>query len=159
MIEAVLAWIDRQGGMLVAPKRTLAELHQDEGVRDGTWVLVAYLLAAHVDDVVTAFARVVSLRDAGALLSGAADVAIGLVAPFITMFVVEIVLGRERAHRAALCLAPMLAIAAVLHLLDSFGVLVLPERWLPGVIAGVPCLPFAAWVRDAVPLRKLRGDA
>src|SRR5262249_48741198 len=79
MIEAVLGWIDRQGGMLVAPKRTLAELHQDEGVRDGTWVLVAYLLAAHVDDVIAALARVVSLGDAGALLSGAADVAIGLV--------------------------------------------------------------------------------
>ena len=157
MIAALLAWIDRQGGMLVAPRQTLASLHPDEGARDGTWVLLAYLLAAHVDDVVAGIARVVSLKSFDALLTGAADVAIGLVAPFLATFAIELMLGRGRSYRAALCLAPMLAIAVVLHLAESFGLLVWPSRWLPGAIAGVPCLALALFVKDAIPVRSSGG--
>jgi hypothetical protein len=157
MIAALLAWVDRQGGMLVAPRRTLAALHPDEGRRDGTWLLVVYVLAAHVDDVVAAIARMMALRSISALPAAVVDVAIGLVAPFVTLFAVELVLGRERAHRAPLLLAPMLAIAVVLHLAVSFGGMRWAWQWLPGAIAGAPCLLFAWRVKDAIPPRASGG--
>jgi len=145
--------------MIVAPRRTLARLHPDEGARDGTWALVVYLLAAHTGDLVAAVARVSSLRSFDALLQSAVDVAIGLVVPFATMFAIELLLGRGRAHRAALCLVPMLLGAAALRLLDSFGVLVWPSQWLPGVIAAAPSLLFAGLLRPAIPERAPGGAA
>jgi hypothetical protein len=144
------SWIDRQGGMLVAPRQTLAALSEQAGPRDGTWVLVVYLLAAHVDGLFAALARVVALHDFDALLRGVVDVALGLVVPFVTSFAVELVLGRARAHRAALCLAPMLAVAALLHLLDAVGVLVWPTPWLPGAISALPALAYAVWLRPSI---------
>ena len=145
-MKRVLQWIDRQGGMLTAPRRTLAALGPDEGARDGTWAVLVYMLAVHVADVIAAIARLVALRDIGVV----ADVAMGLVVPFMSTFAVELALGKGRAHRAGVCLAPLLLVATVLHLLGVAGVAGWPWRWLPGVIAGVCAVAFAAWLRPAI---------
>ncbi|MBC8073873.1 MAG: hypothetical protein IAG13_36480 [Deltaproteobacteria bacterium] len=150
IVARVLGWLDRQGGMLIAPRQTVAALGPDEGARDGTWAVLVYMLAMHVADVIAAIAKLVALRDIGVV----ADVAMGLVVPFMTTFAVELALGKARAHRAGVCLAPMLLVAASLHLLDVGGVIGWPMRWLPGVIAGLCAVAFAVWLRPSITPRK-----
>lgn len=151
-MTGVLQWIDRQGGMLVAPRRTAAALGEDDGRRDGTWALLVWLLGVHVFDVVQVAARINALRSFDAVLGGAADLAISLLPPFVATFAVELALGTGRSHRAGTCLAPMLAVGAVLHLVATAGLLRGMPTWLPGVVAGAAALGVALWVKASVPL-------
>ena len=152
-MNGVLQWIDRSGGMLVAPRRTVAALGEDDGRRDGTWALLVWLLGVHVIDLFQVAARVGALRSFDAVFGGVADVAISLLPPFVATFVVELALGTGRAHRAGTCLVPMLLLGPVLHMLENAGMLRALASWAPDVIAGVAALALALYVKPAVPPR------
>jgi hypothetical protein len=150
-VSGVLRWVERQGGMLVAPRRTAAALTEDDGARDGTWALLVWLLGAHVFDVFRVAARIAALHDFDAVIGGAAEVAFSLLPPFVATFAVELALGRGRSHRAGTCLAPMLAIGAGVRLELVFAWK--PEvAWIPDVAAGVASVLLALWIRPAVPI-------
>jgi hypothetical protein len=148
--QKMVRWIDRQGGMLVAPRRTIAALGPDEGRRDGTWALFAWLLGVQVMQVFQIAARIGALRNFDAVLGGAADLAFSLLPPFIATFAVELVLGGGRSHRAGVCLAPMIATGTSLHLAALAGVLPAMPGWVLPVLAGAAAVGVAAWARAAV---------
>lgn len=152
-MTSLLQWIDRQGGMLVAPRRTVAALGPDQGARDGTWALLVWLLAVGVLDVFAAAARIGALRNFDAVLGGLADVALSLLPPFVATFAIELVLGTTRAHRAGSCLAPMLATGAVFSLVEAAGLWRISPSWLPAAIAAAAACLLAVHVRSAVPER------
>ena len=149
-MSGVLRWVERQGGMLVAPRRTAAALGEDEGARDGTWALLAWLLGAHVFDVFRVAARIAALHDFNALIGGAAELAFSLLPPFVATFAVELVLGRGRSHRAGTCLAPMLALGAGVRLVELVFAWRPEVAWLPDVVAGAAAVLLALWIRPAV---------
>lgn len=151
-MSAWLAWVERQGGMLVAPRRTAAALGEDEGARDGTWALLVWLLGAHVFDVFRVAARIAALHDFDAVIGGAAELAFSLLPPFVATFAVELVLGRGRSHRAGTCLAPMLAVGACVRLVELVFAWRPEVAWLPDVAAGAAAVALALWIRPAVAL-------
>lgn len=144
-------WLERHGGMLVAPRQTVATLGEHDGRRDGTWALLGWLLAVHVYDLFQVVARISALRSLDAFIGGAAEIAFAVLPPFVATFVVELTLGRERAYRAGTCLAPMIVIGAVLRLSESLGLWLASPSWLPDVMAGTAALALAFYVRPAVP--------
>lgn len=148
-------WLQRQGGMLVAPRQTLAAMAPDEGQRDGTWALLAWLAATSVYTLVEVAARLLALRSFDALLLGAADVAIALLAPYVATFAIELVLGRPRSHRAGTLLAPMIAVGAIAHLLVANGVWRPPGTWLPPLLAGLAAVGWAFVVRGSIEPQKV----
>jgi uncharacterized membrane protein YtjA (UPF0391 family) len=150
-VTGVWRWIERQGGMLVAPRRTVAALGEDDGGRDGSWALLAWLLGVHVLDAFGLIARIAALRSFDAVIGSAAELAFSLLPPFVATFVVELVLGRGRSHRAGSCLAPMLAIGTVARLGVGFGLWKPTPEWIPDVVAGAAAVALAYWVRPAVP--------
>jgi hypothetical protein len=156
-MRGLVAWVDRQGGMLVAPRATVAALGEDDGARDGTWALVVWLLAVHSFDLVAIAARTGALRTFDAVVGGVAELALGLLPPFAATFLLEWTLGRGRAHRAGTCLAPMLAVGAAWRLLEvarvvpSTGAVAM---WLGPAVAVGAAVVVAVLVRDAVPKAK-----
>lgn len=157
VLHGVLAWLDRQGGMLVAPRATVAKLGEDDGGRDGTWALLVWLLAVHTLDLVTVAARVGALRNLDSIVGGVAELALGLLPPFAATFVVEWTLGRGRSHRAGTCLAPLLAIGGLWRLLEIAGVLPATGAatvWVGPAIAAAAAIGLAAYVRNHVPLAR-----
>lgn len=151
MIAALSAWCARQGGMLVAPRRTVAALPADVGVRDGTWAVLAYLVAGRLADVIAAIARVVRLQTMDAGLVSLAEIGISLLPPVAATFGAEVLLGRGRSHRAGTVLAPLLVLAAIDTFVGAFAWRFEPT-WLPDAIGVAAVLAFAAWARRAVPL-------
>lgn len=147
----IVQWIDRCGGMLIAPRRTVAALDGDEGRRDGMWALLAWMLGVHVFDVFQVAARIGALRSFDAVFAGVAELAIGLLPPFVATFAIELTLGRGRSHRAGTCLAPMLAVGTVLHLMAAAGLVKWSPAWLPDALAGALALAVAVYVKPAVP--------
>lgn len=152
-MSGVARWIERQGGMLVAPRRTAAALAQDDGARDGGWALLAWLLATGVLDAFGAAAKVGALRNFDAVIGGAADLAMSLLPPFVATFAIELVLGTTRAYRAGSCLAPMIAIGAAGRLAEAAGLWRPSPSWLPAAIAAAAALALAVYVRPVVPER------
>lgn len=155
VVHGMLAWVDRQGGMLVAPRATVAKLGEDDGARDGTWALLVWLLAVHTLDLVAVTARIGALRSLDATVGGVAELALGLLPPFAATFLIEWTLGRGRSHRAGTCLAPLLATGAAWRVLEVLGVLPATgaaTTWVGPTVAAAAAIGLAAWVRNAVPV-------
>ncbi len=147
----VLSFFARLGGMLVAPRRTVAALDPDTGARDGTWTVLAYVVAGKVDAIVAAIARVVRLGSADALLMSAAELGISLLPPVAATFVAELVLGRARGHRAGVTLAPLVGLAAFGSFVSAAGWRLQPT-WIGDALGVAAALGLAWWIRRAVPV-------
>jgi thiol-disulfide isomerase/thioredoxin len=150
VIGRALQWCARQGGMLVAPRRTVAALAPDQGTRDGTWAVLAYLVAGRLDQIVAAIARIVRLGSLDALLMSLADIGISLLPPVAATFGAELVLGRARGHRASVTLAPLVLSAAVGAFMQAAGWRFEPS-WSLDAFGVVAVLGLALWIRRAVP--------
>ncbi len=140
--------VHRVGGMLVRPRALLSELSEGTGKHDGAWLLLAWLLAVGVPELGEGLA---DLRALGGL-EGALGLAQGLwpvLQWLAASAAVEWLLGPTRAHRAALCLVPMLVVGALGHLLLSLGLTLPGARYLPLVAAAI-ALIFTAAVRPAI---------
>lgn len=150
-MRGVPQFFARLGGMIVAPRRTVAALEPTAGARDGTWAVLAYVVAGKVDAIVAALARVVRLGSADALLMSVADLGISLLPPVAATFVAEVVLGRSRGQRAGGTLAPLVAIAAFGSFVTAAGWRMEPA-WIGDAIGIAAALALALWIRPAVPV-------
>jgi thiol-disulfide isomerase/thioredoxin len=157
-VSGVLSFFARLGGMLVAPRRTVAALEPSAGARDGTWAVLAYVVAGKVDAIVAALARVVRLGSADALLMSVADLGLSLLPPVAATFVAELVLGRARGHRAGLTLAPLVGVAAFGSFVAAVGWRFEPS-WIGDALGVAAALGVALWIRPAVPTEKDAGAA
>lgn len=147
-MSSLLAALRRFGGIVVQPRATAAALHPDEGVRDGLWLGLLYLLSVGTLDVLGG----VATARATANLSGAmmllAAVGRVLVVPIVVLVACETVLGRARSHRRGLMLVPLLVVVALGHELAVHGV-VLP-RFTPRSSGGCSSVALTLWVREAI---------
>ena len=117
----MIGLLERVGGVLIAPRRTLANLSPETGQRDGAALLGAYLLAVGLLPIGDAVANFWALRSLGAapgLLRGLLPALPWL----LGAAALDWLLGAGRVHRVALCLVPLLVIEGLAHLLGDVGV-------------------------------------
>lgn len=144
-----LALLRRVGGILLAPRTLLASLSPGTGQRDGAVLLLAYLLAVGVPSLGDALADLRALGGLAGLL-GLAQGLLPLLPWLITASLVEWRLGPTRAHRAALCMVPMLVLGAAAQLLTGRGVDLPGPGWLPAALGALAALALASRARPAV---------
>jgi len=140
----------RIGGMLLAPRRTLAGLSAETGQRDGALLLAAYLLAAGllpIGDSIADFWALRSLAAAPGLLRAVLPALPWLLAATA----LDWLLGPARAHRVALCLIPLLVIHAAALLLADLGMPLPGPSYAAPALGGLAALLLALRVRSAIP--------
>lgn len=139
----------RVGGVLLAPRALLASLPEGTGRRDGAILFAAYILALGLPGLSAAAADLLAL---GLLpgLSGLAQALLPLLPWVLALSLVEWRLGDVRAHRAGLCLVPLLVLAGLAHLADLRGLEVPGPAYLPALLGGLASLALATRARPAV---------
>jgi len=138
----------RVGGMLVAPRVTLRDLPESAGRHDATVLALSWLAAVGLPDLGDALADLWALGGLGGLL-GLVQGLWPLLPWLLASAAVEWLLGPTRAHRAALCLVPMLVIGAGGHLLAAVVDLPGPS-YLPALLGAVAALVLARVVRPTL---------
>lgn len=155
LIVQVLA---RWGGALTRPRATFAALPHDAGRRDGAAFILLYAAGAHllpIGDAVADFSAMASLAALPTLLAGC----VALVPWLVATLGVEAILGPVRAHRAALCLTPMLLLAAAARLLAGLGHPLPLPRYAIDIVGALLAAGLALHVRPAVRLSEEPGPS
>ncbi|MCA9705412.1 MAG: hypothetical protein KDK70_06170 [Myxococcales bacterium] len=138
----------RYGGMIVRPRSTAGALRDDEGAFDGVWLGLLYVLGVGVLEILRGVAAARVTADLGGALMLLATVGRVLVVPIVVLVACETALGRTRAHRRGLMLAPLLLVVSVAHELAAHGWAA--PRYVPEIAGGVLSVALALWVRSAV---------
>jgi len=146
-VQTLTGALARWGGAIVAPRRTVASLHPDEGARDGLMLGALYVLGTSVFPMTAAIATVVATHSVVALASGVARV---LLTPVVVLVVAETLLGGRRSYRGGLTLLPLVLVGTLAHLLVMLKLPSLPGLW-PDVVGAVGAAGYALWIRPAVP--------
>jgi hypothetical protein len=139
----------RYGGVLVAPRTTVAALDDDEGHRDGVWLSALYLAATGTYGLVEGVANLMATRNLNGGLMVLSALGRALIVPIVTLVVCETILGNRRAHRRGLCLVPMLASAVLLRQLPWRTVV--SWAYAPEAVGLGLAVALAIWIRPAVP--------
>lgn len=142
----VLRALERWGAVLVAPRRTVAALHPDEGRRDGLILATLFVIGTSLYPMTSAVATVLSTHSLVALASGVARV---LLTPILVSVLAETLLGGPRSYRGGLCLLPLVVVGTLVHGLALLEVQTLPGLW-PDIVGGVGAAGLALWIRPAV---------
>jgi cytochrome c biogenesis protein CcmG/thiol:disulfide interchange protein DsbE len=145
----VIGLLERVGGVLIAPRRTLADLSPETGQRDGLALLGAYLLAVGllpIGDAVADFWALRSLGAAPGLLRGLLPALPWL----LGAAALDWLLGAGRVHRVALCLVPLLVIEGLAHLLGDVGVALPGPAFAAPALGGLAAALLAVRVRAAI---------
>ena len=139
----------RYGGVLLAPRATVAALPEDEGVRDGIWLGLLFIVAVGLRGLVDGAADLAVTRNFSGVLMLLSSVGRGLLVPIVALVLAQTILGKERAHRSGLCLVPVVLAAAVLRELPTSSLLPWPyaAEGVMVLLAGA----LALWIRSAVP--------
>ena len=146
--------VGRVGGVLLAPRVLLASLPEGTGRHDGAALLLAYVLAVGLPGLAAAVADLIALGPLAGL-SGLAQGLLPLLPWLLTASAVEWRLGDARAHRAGLCLSPLLVLAALAHLAVLCGLELPGPGYLPALLGGLASLVLASAVRGAIAPRPL----
>ncbi|WAS92403.1 TlpA family protein disulfide reductase [Nannocystis punicea] len=139
----------RWGGALLHPRATAASLAPEDGARDGLLFILLFAAGAHllpIGDAVADFTAMAGLAALPTLLSGFTV----LIPWLVTTLAVEAILGPQRAHRAALCLLPMLLVVALARLLAGAGHPLPVPKYSLEIFGAVLAAGLALWVRPAV---------
>ncbi|MBK9752312.1 MAG: TlpA family protein disulfide reductase [Nannocystis sp.] len=150
----MIGLLGRVGGVLLAPRALLGSLPEGTGRSDGAALLLAYLLAVGLPGIAAAVADLIALGPLAGL-SGLAQGLLPLLPWLLTASAVEWRLGDARAHRAGLCLCPLLVLAALAHLAALCGLELPGPGYLPALLGGLASLVLASAVRGAIVPRPL----
>jgi thiol-disulfide isomerase/thioredoxin len=146
MVSQLVRFSSRLGGVLVRPRATMASLRPDEGMRDGLWLGLLYLLGGHVYPLIEAVATLVAVRNWGGVLGVFASFGV-LLAPILASIVAETILGSERGQRAGLCLAPLVVVSLAAHGLARLGVSLPVPGWSIAPLGIAASVWLAFWLR------------
>jgi hypothetical protein len=144
---AMLQALERWGGALVAPRRTVAALDIDAGARDGLVLGALYVVGTSIYPMTAAIASVIATHSIVALLSGVARV---MLTPIVVLVLTETLLGSGRAYRGGVTLLPLVVVATLAHLLVLLQLPSLPGFW-PDIVGAAAAAAYALWIRPAVP--------
>lgn len=157
LVPAIVSALGRFGGVMTAPRATVAALRPDEGRRDG-WVLGGlYVFAVATYAIIDSLAAVVRMHDLSAFIMLASTLGRVLVAPVLVLVAAETLLGASRSHRRALSLVPLLAVVTIASELAHAGVKV--PMFAPEIVGGVLGLALTWHIRSAIePVSDEDGD-
>ncbi len=141
-----LRTLERWGGVLLAPRRSVATLSADEGKRDGLALGTLYVVGTSLYPMTETLATVLSTHSLAALATGVARV---LLTPIVVVVLIETVLGGARSHRGGLFLLPLVVLGTLAHVLASFDVVSFPALW-PEVVGAIASGALALWARKAI---------
>ncbi len=145
----MIGLLRRVGGVLLAPRSVFANLPEAAGPHDGLALFAAYALAVALPGLAAALADFMALGLFPGL-SGLAQALLPLLPWVLTLSAVEWRLGDTRAHRASLCMVPLLLLAALAHLADLRDVTLPGPAYLPALLGGLAALALASWARSAI---------
>ncbi|MGH1345587.1 MAG: hypothetical protein ACRBN8_28745 [Nannocystales bacterium] len=146
-ISATVRALRRWGGVLFAPRRTVAELPIDEGRRDGLLLGTLYVVGTALYPMTETIATVASTHSLVALASGVARV---LLTPIVVLVLAETLLGGSRGYRGSLFLVPLVVLGTVAHALVSFQLVGIPALW-PDFAGAAAAGALALWSRKSIP--------
>lgn len=145
---AIARALQRYGGVLLAPRRTAASLPDTEGEHDGLVLGVLFLVAVGVRGLFEGAADLAVTRNFSGFLMLLSSLGRGLIVPILALVLAQTILGKDRAHRAGLCLVPVVVLAAVLREVPMRQLVPWPfvAEGLMVLVAGA----LALWIRPAV---------
>ncbi len=138
----------RWGGVLVAPRRTVAALAVEDGARDGLVLGTLYVIGTALYPMTDTIATGVSTHSLVALAAGVARV---LLTPIVVLVLVETLLGGRRSYRGGLFLLPLVVLGTLAHVLASFEVVSIPALW-PDFAGAAAAGALALWARKSIPV-------
>ncbi|MBV1861008.1 MAG: hypothetical protein KUG77_21505 [Nannocystaceae bacterium] len=138
----------RWGGVLIAPRRTVAGLAADEGRRDGLVLGTLYVVGTALYPMAETIATVLSTHSLVALAAGVARV---LLTPIVVLVFVETLLGGARSHRGGLFLLPLVVLGTLAHTLATLEIVSVPALW-PDFAGAAAAGVVALWARKSIPV-------
>ena len=144
----------RFGGALVAPRATVAAAGPDEGLRDGIWLSLLYLIVTSVYPVAEGFANLSATRNLGGVLMILSAFGRALIVPIVALVAAETILGQGRAHRRGLALVPMVVIVLAMRQVPWRATV--GFAYLPELLAMLAAIGWTLWVKSSVPEQEAR---
>lgn len=148
-MDALTSALRRFGGVITAPRRTVAALDPEVGHRDGLILGSLYVFAVGTFALIESAAGIAATRDLNALIMLASTLGRLGVPPILILVVAETLLGSSRSHRRGLALVPLVALAVISHELAATGIQ-LPSYGAE-IAGGVLGVLLALRIRPAVP--------
>ena len=148
-MEALVSALARYGGVITAPRRTVAALRAGEGERDGLVLGLLYVVAVGTFALIESIAGIVAMRDLGAFVMLASTLGRLAIAPILVLVAAETILGKGRTHRRGLALVPLIAVAVAARELAGLGVDV--PMYAPEIVGAVLGLALTWWIRPEIP--------
>jgi hypothetical protein len=146
MLEALSRW----GGFFVQPRRHAASLSPDEGLHDGVWLTLLYVLGSQVYPLVEGLATAWAVRDLGALVMLGGTFARTLLAPIVVVIFAETVLGAGRSYRSRIALLPLVVLTTLGHMLGQMGIPVPGPSFTAAALGGLLGVALVGWIRNHV---------
>jgi hypothetical protein len=158
---AVIKAIERWGGILVRPRRTVERLatalEAGEGRFDG-WILpVVFVLGSQIQRLVETVAKARAFDSVLVLANG---LALALLTPVLVALLVEGLVGAKRRHFRHLPLVALILCAVLGDLLRQELATLPGPSYLPEMLGTAWAAGLALWIRRRAPaLREDEGEA
>ncbi len=154
MLDAIQRW----GGILVRPRRTLEALREGPAARgrfDGWWLMALYVVGSQIERLTEALAKFEVLGSFAMLFNA---IAIALLAPILVALMVESLVGSNRPRYRNLPIAALVAVSTLGTLLRLFHVSLPGPVYLPEMLGTFWAAGLAIWIRRSFPA-EVEADA
>ncbi|MBL4683615.1 MAG: hypothetical protein JKY37_03410 [Nannocystaceae bacterium] len=121
-MDALTSMLRRFGGVITAPRRTIAALDPEVGHRDGLILGSLYVFAVGTFALIESAASIAATRDFNALIMLASTLGRLGVPPILILVAAETLLGSSRSYRRGLALVPLVMLAVISHELAAAGI-------------------------------------
>lgn len=142
--------LQRWGAALIGPRRYASTADPRAGQRDALWLGALFVVGTALYPVAEAVATVWATRNLNGALMLASALGRALLAPIITLVIVETILGNARRHQRALGLLPLLILGTVAHALRQMGVSISIPMFAPEIAGATLGAGLAFWIRPVV---------
>ena len=147
MLSSFVRFLSRTGGVLVTPRRAVASLAPGEGMRDGLWLGLLYLVGGHLYPVIEALATLVAVRNWGGVMVVFSSLGV-LLAPILASILAETILGAERGTLRGLCLAPLVLVGVGVEVWARLDAPVVWPGWAPALVGTIGSAALAFRLRS-----------
>lgn len=151
MPESLSLLLSRWGGLLLAPRATVARLAPSEGQRDGLWLGLLYVLGCQLISVGQAVKSLVVSANGGTLMILASQLGRILLPPLLLSLAVEFLLGPAKAHRRGIYLLPLVICGTAANLVRQWGYPTNDEL-TPLLVGAVWAVALVFFTRASVPV-------
>lgn len=149
-LESVRRTLHRWGAFLLRPRATAAALSPREGIFDGLWLGLAYIVGSQLVPLGQIIKTFMVTASSSRLLSAAGGLGRMLLAPIIVILLVELLLGRDKAYRRGIYLLPFVLVTTAANLLRQYGGATFDDM-APIFIGGAASLALVFFTRAQVP--------